>query len=113
MMLPFALLYWLWFASEASNLLNNDWQINLTLFFAGVVTTAPLLCFTGAARRIKYSTLGFFQYIGPSMMFVLAVFLYGEVLTEARLVSFAFVWLALGIFSFDSFRQYRRMRRLA
>ncbi|MFT4994730.1 MAG: chloramphenicol-sensitive protein RarD [Paraglaciecola sp.] len=113
MMLPFAVGYWLWFASGASNLLNNTLEINLILFFAGVVTTAPLLCFTGAARRIKYSTLGFFQYIGPSMMFVLAVYLYGEVLSEARLVTFAFVWLALGVFSFDSFRQYRRMRRLA
>lgn len=113
MMLPFAVVYWLWFASEASNLFSNKMEINLILFFAGVVTTAPLLCFTGAARRIKYSTLGFFQYIGPSIMFVLAVFLYAEVLSGARLVTFAFVWLALGVFSFDSFRQYRRMRRLA
>ena len=113
MMLPFAVVYWLWFASGASNLLNNALEVNLILFFAGVVTTAPLLCFTGAARRIKYSTLGFFQYIGPSIMFVLAVLLYGETLSAARLVTFAFVWLALGVFSFDSLRQYRRMRRLA
>ena len=113
MMLPFAVVYWLWFASGASNLINNALEVNLILFFAGVVTTAPLLCFTGAARRIKYSTLGFFQYIGPSIMFVLAVLLYGETLSAARLVTFAFVWLALGVFSFDSLRQYRRMRRLA
>jgi len=112
MMLPFAVVYWLWFASEASNLFSNALEINLILLFAGVVTTAPLLCFTGAARRIKYSTLGFFQYIGPTIIFVLAVVLYAEVLSEARLITFAFVWLALGVFSFDSFRQYRRMRRL-
>jgi chloramphenicol-sensitive protein RarD len=111
MMLPFAVVYWLWFASEASNLFNKALEMNIILLFAGVVTTAPLLCFTGAARRIKYSTLGFFQYIGPSIMFLLAVYLYGEVLSEARLVTFGFVWLALGIFSFDSFREYRRSRR--
>ena len=111
MMLPLALIYWVWFAGEASNMLTNDWTFNLTLVAAGVVTTAPLLCFTAAARRIMYSTLGFFQYIGPSIMFLLAVFLYGEPLDEARLITFAFVWSALILFSYDSFRQYRVNRR--
>ncbi|UNB80078.1 hypothetical protein MJK72_01610 [Klebsiella pneumoniae] len=45
----------------------------------GVVTTIPLLCFTGAATRLRLSTLGFFQYIGPTLMFLLAVTPYGEV----------------------------------
>jgi chloramphenicol-sensitive protein RarD len=111
MMLPFALVYWLFFAGEISNLFNNDLNMNIILLCAGIVTTAPLLCFTGAARRIKYSTLGFFQYIGPSIMFVLAVYIYGEPLSEARLMTFAFVWLALGVFSFDSFRQYKLAKR--
>ena len=111
MMLPFALVYWLFFAGEISNLFNNDLNMNIILLCAGIVTTAPLLCFTGAARRIKYSTFGFFQYIGPSIMFVLAVYIYGEPLSEARLMTFAFVWLALGVFSFDSFRQYKLAKR--
>ena len=111
MMLPLALIYWVWFASEASNMFNNDLAFNLTLVAAGIVTTAPLLCFTAAARRIMYSTLGFFQYIGPSIMFLLAVFLYGEPLDNARLITFAFVWTALVLFSFDSFRQYRTNRK--
>lgn len=112
MMLPFALYYWWAFAGPASDMLSNTTSFNITLIFAGVVTTAPLLCFTGAAKRIKYSTLGFFQYIGPSIMFLLAVFLYGEPLDEARLITFGFVWVALTIFSFDSFRHYQRERRL-
>lgn len=111
MMLPFAIFYLIFYASEASNLLNNEWSLNLILVCAGIVTTAPLLCFTAAAKRIMYSTLGFFQYIGPSIMFVLAVFLYAEPLSEARLITFAFVWVALAIFSLDSFRAYRTNKR--
>ena len=58
-----------------------------------------------------YSTLGFFQYIGPSIMFVLAVFLYAEPLSDERLITFAFVWLALAIFSIDSLYAYRMNKR--
>ncbi len=112
MMLPFAIWFWWAMASPASNMLNNDLDLNLILIAAGVVTTAPLLCFTAAARRIQYSTLGFFQYIGPSIMFLLAVFLYGEPLDEDRLITFGFVWSALTLFSFDSWRAYQKKSRV-
>ncbi|MDN4502179.1 EamA family transporter RarD [Alteromonadaceae bacterium BrNp21-10] len=112
MMLPFALLYWVFFASADSNMLLNDISVNTLLVFAGVVTTAPLLCFTGAAKRLMFSTLGFFQYIGPSLMFVLAVYLYNEPLQIERLITFAFVWMALFVFSMDSLRHYRQQRKL-
>lgn len=111
MMLPFALGYWWLYGSDGSNLLTNSIDMNLILICAGVVTTAPLLCFTGAARRIKYSTLGFFQYIGPSIMFLLAIFLYGEALEPARLMTFLCVWAALALFSYDSVRSYRQAKR--
>ena len=111
MMLPFAIAYWFVYASDESNMFSNDWSLNLILIGAGIVTTAPLLCFTAAARRIMYSTLGFFQYIGPSIMFVLAVFLYAEPLSDERLITFAFVWLALAIFSIDSLYAYRMNKR--
>jgi chloramphenicol-sensitive protein RarD len=107
MMLPFALFYWISFSSDLSNLTSNDWSLNITLISAGIVTTAPLLCFTAAARRLRYSTLGFFQYMGPSIMFVMAVWLFNEPLDQARLTTFAFVWLALLLFSYDSYRAYR------
>ena len=111
MMLPFAIAYWFVYASDESNMFSNDWSLNLILIGSGIVTTAPLLCFTAAARRIMYSTLGFFQYIGPSIMFVLAVFLYAEPLSDERLITFAFVWLALAIFSIDSLYAYRMNKR--
>ncbi|WP_082633356.1 EamA family transporter RarD [Lacimicrobium alkaliphilum] len=111
LMMPVAIAYWIWFASPASNMFENSTALNLTLMCAGVVTTAPLLCFTGAARRIMYSTLGFFQYIGPSIMFVLAVFLYHEPLHQERLITFALVWTGLALFSFDSYRHFQRNRK--
>ena len=111
-MLPVAVGYWLGWGSEHSDMISNPVSLNLLLVAAGIVTTAPLLCFTSAARRIKYSTLGFFQYIGPSLMFVLAVFLYSEPLEPARLITFGFVWMALVIFSMDSLAAYRQAKKV-
>ncbi|MBN7821502.1 EamA family transporter RarD [Bowmanella yangjiangensis] len=111
LMMPFAIAYWIWLASPASNMFANSWDMNSILICAGIVTTAPLLCFTAAARRIMYSTLGFFQYIGPSIMFVLAVFLYNEPLHQERLITFALVWAGLALFSFDSYRHFRNNRK--
>jgi chloramphenicol-sensitive protein RarD len=111
-MLPFALLYWLVMDTTSGNMLVNSFDLNVTLLLAGVVTTAPLLCFTAAARRIRYTTLGFFQYIGPSLMFLLAVMHYQEPLDTTRVVTFVCVWSGLLIYVYDSLRVYRKSRRL-
>ena len=111
-MLPFALLYWITVDTSSGNMLVNSLDLNMTLLLAGVVTTAPLLCFTAAARRIRYTTLGFFQYIGPSLMFLLAVMLYQEPLDTTRVITFVCVWLGLLIYVYDSFRVYRNSRHL-
>jgi chloramphenicol-sensitive protein RarD len=111
-MLPFALLYWIFMDTTSGNMLVNSLNLNITLLLAGVVTTAPLLCFTAAARRIRYTTLGFFQYIGPSLMFLLAVMIYQEPLDTTRVVTFACVWSGLLIYVYDSLRVYRKSRRI-
>jgi chloramphenicol-sensitive protein RarD len=111
-MLPFALLYWLMMDTSSGNMLTNSFDLNTTLLLAGVVTTAPLLCFTAAARRIRYTTLGFFQYIGPSLMFLLAVLHYQEPLDVTRVVTFVFVWSGLLIYVYDSLRVYRKSRQI-
>ncbi|WP_395339745.1 EamA family transporter RarD [Ningiella sp. W23] len=111
MMLPAAIIYWWFFASVSSDMTLNSSSLNMLLLFAGVLTTAPLLCFTAAARRIKYSTLGMFQYIGPSIMFVLAIAVYGESLSQQRLITFFLVWSALAIYSYDSLHQRNKVRK--
>lgn len=113
-LLPVALIYWwLMTPTSTSNLIDNDFYTNGLLISAGIVTTLPLLCFTGAAKRLQYTTLGFFQYIGPSLMFLLAVVFYGEVFDGERLITFACIWSALAIFSWDSYHQSRKRKRAA
>ncbi|MEZ9892575.1 EamA family transporter RarD [Vibrio lentus] len=111
-MLPIAATYLLFIADSAtSDFSMNPIQLNLLLVAAGVITTVPLLCFTGAATRLKLSTLGFFQYIGPSLMFLLAVLIYGEAFTSDKAITFAFIWGALVIFSFDGLRNNKKNKR--
>ncbi|GAA0605944.1 EamA family transporter RarD [Virgibacillus siamensis] len=68
------------------------------LFGAGIATAIPLLLFAAGAKRIPLSMVGFLQYIAPTLMLILGVFLYGEPFTQAHLVSFVFIWAALIIY---------------
>ncbi len=70
----------------------------LLLLLAGVATTVPLILFTAAARRLRYSTLGMLQFIAPTLQFLVAVLLYGERITIAHAVAFGSIWLALGLY---------------
>ncbi|HEY5710448.1 MAG TPA: EamA family transporter RarD [Allosphingosinicella sp.] len=74
------------------------------LILAGGITAIPLLLFTAAARRLPYSTLGFLQYVAPSLQFLLAVLAFGEPLTRAHAACFAAIWVALAIFSVEGLR---------
>lgn len=110
-MLPVAIIYWVYFVdSTTANLALNSNTLNFTLVMAGVVTTAPLLCFTAAAKRLTLSSLGFFQYIGPSIMFLLAAFYFNEPLYLAEFITFIFIWTALTLYSFDAYHHIKSKR---
>ncbi|MDA9762009.1 EamA family transporter RarD [Desulfobacterales bacterium] len=83
-------------------------QIDLLLMGTSVVTALPLLLFAMSARRVRLTTLGFLQYIAPSCMFVMAVFLYLETFRMEQLISFILIWAALAVYSIDSVVYYRR-----
>jgi len=74
-------------------------QVTLLLGLAGVVTSLPLFCFNSAAKLLPLSTVGFLQYIAPSLQLLLGVFLYGEPFTQTHLVSFGLIWVALGLYT--------------
>lgn len=116
LLFPLAIWYWWQFAdSSAANLFNNSWQLNGYLIAAGLVTTVPLLCFIAGARRLQLSTMGFFQYIGPSFMFVFGVWLYHEPFVAERFFTFGLIWLALVLYTADAWqvnRQYRLQAKL-
>lgn len=77
------------------------------LALSGIVTAVPLLCFGQAARRLPFAMLGFMQYISPSLQFLIALFLFQEKV-RGGWHNYALVWLALVIFSIDSYRWYRQ-----
>lgn len=85
-----------------SAFLSGTVTTDLILPLAGPVTALPLLLFTAAARRLRYSTLGFLQYLAPTGHFLLAVLAYGEPFTADHLVTFAFIWVGLLVFSVDA-----------
>jgi chloramphenicol-sensitive protein RarD len=86
---------------------------DLLLIVGGAVTAIPLLLFTAAAKRLPYSTLGFLQYVAPSLQFLLAVLVFGEPLTPAHIVCFGAIWVALAIFIGEGLRAGRAARAAA
>ncbi len=84
---------------------SQGWSLNLLFIGCGVITSMPLLWFNNAAKRLKLATLGFFQYMAPSIQLVLGVFLYREPFTQTHLISFGLIWAALVLYSMASLRQ--------
>lgn len=78
--------------------------VDLLLVATGLVTALPLLWFVNAARRLRLVTVGFLQFLAPSLQFVLATVAFDEPLEPGRLLSFALVWLAIAVFSIDAVR---------
>ena len=76
----------------------------------GVLTAVPLLLFAIAARRMPLSTLGFIQYLAPSIVFILGLTVFEQPLAPAKLLSFLFIWAAVGIFVADTLHRSRAPR---
>jgi len=81
---------------------------SVVLFLSGVVTAVPLLIFTAAARRLRLMTIGFLQYITPSIHFLLAVGLYGEEFNATHLATFLCIWSGLALYSWSAITLARR-----
>jgi chloramphenicol-sensitive protein RarD len=79
----------------------------LLVALAGVVTAVPLLLYTHAARRLPFSTLGFLQYLAPTMVFLLGLLVFHEPLQRVQLASFALIWAAVAVFCWDLWAKSR------
>jgi chloramphenicol-sensitive protein RarD len=99
--LAFAYIYYL-HATGKGAFLAGFQSFNLLLPLAGILTAIPLLLFNGATRRLRLATIGFLQYITPSMHFLLAVWVYGETFTTVHLLSFVLIWSGLALYSWDA-----------
>ena len=106
-----ALAYITWSYSRGSLSFGaGDAQVDFLLVLAGLVTVLPLVWFNVAAKHLKLTTVGFFQYIAPSMTFLLSVFLYKEVFTQGHVVAFACIWSALLMVSAETALRMRRQQ---
>jgi chloramphenicol-sensitive protein RarD len=92
--------YW---ATTGTGSFGTNGTLTLLFIGAGVMTSLPLLWFNNAAKRLKLSTLGFFQYMAPSIQLMLGVFLYHEPFTHTHAVTFGLIWLALLLYSSTAF----------
>ncbi len=95
LLFPIALGWLVWQAAAGAPIFGTSSDDAALLALAGIVSTTPLLLFTGAARRIPYSTLGMLQFLAPTLQFLCAVWLYGEAFTRAHAIAFAAIWAAL------------------
>jgi len=107
-LVPAALLYLAWVQVRGEGVFGRDGLTDGLILASGVVTAVPLLCFTQAARRLPLSTLGFLQYIAPSMQLALAVWRLNEPFERRHAICFGFIWAGLLIFTIDSLRAFRR-----
>jgi len=86
---------------------GSTWSISLLLFGAGAATVIPLLLFNGSTTRLPLSTVGLLQYITPTIMFVIGIYVNNEDISTTKVLGFAFIWLALAVLSRDLYRSSR------
>jgi chloramphenicol-sensitive protein RarD len=104
---PLSLAAAFWYASNGTGGFGDEFNTTGLLILAGAVTAIPLLLFATAARRMSYASLGFVQYLAPSIAFLLGVFIYGEPLSLTKLACFILIWVSIAIFCADAWRNYR------
>ncbi|ARR04021.1 MULTISPECIES: EamA family transporter RarD [Campylobacter] len=101
---PFALLYLLYLAINNSSEFGINFN-GIMLFLSGFVTILPLLTFNASTKYLKLSTIGFLQYISPTLSMIIAVFIYNETLDFYKIISFALIWISLAIATISNLRR--------
>lgn len=105
--LALAWLGWLHVHGEAAFLAIGP-RTDLLLVGAGVLTIVPFVLFAMGARRLRLGTIGLVQYLTPTLHFLTGVFIFGERLTRADIVTFACIWVGLAIYTIDILRMAQR-----
>lgn len=111
MLFPFALIWMLNFAGDGGAVWGRgDARDVGLLLLSGPLTAFPLILFALAAKRLTLATIGMMQYIGPTLQFLLALIVFGEVFGPTHGIAFALIWLAVIVFSRDGWRTARAIR---
>jgi chloramphenicol-sensitive protein RarD len=111
---PFAIGYAIWIANTGPGIgWGSSAGMNATLMCGAIITAVPLLLFGSAARKIGYSTIGFIQYIGPSIQFLFAIFVYHEPMNAQQIICFGLIWSALALFTWDAVSRFQSASKAA
>ncbi|KQM27728.1 MULTISPECIES: EamA family transporter RarD [unclassified Sphingomonas] len=105
---PIALGYLLFLSGKQPLAFDQGAGMAGLLVLAGAVTTAPLLLFAAAARRLRLATMGMLQFLAPSLQFLLAILVFGETLTPVRMGCFALIWAGLAVYIIGGRKPGRR-----
>ena len=101
---PFALIYLIYLSLVS----NSEFGLNfngIMLFLSGFITILPLLTFNASTKYLKLSTIGFLQYISPTLSMLIAVFVYNETLDLYKIISFVLIWISLAIAAISNLRR--------
>ena len=108
-MLPICGIYAIWqFQSGHPVFAAHETSTAALLVGAGILTAVPLMAFAAATQRLDLATVGMLMYINPTMQFITAIWIFGEPLQTARLVSFGLIWIGLFFFSWSMWQKLRR-----
>ena len=106
---PFALAYIIWgMVSGRGHLFTESIQTDFLLIMAGVVTTLPLYWFGLGAKRISLTSVGFMQYVAPTIMLLLGIFMYREGFPKEKQVAFSAIWVALALYTYSIIKNYKK-----
>lgn len=108
LLLPFAIAWFAFLLSSSQMVFaTGNVSMNIWLMMAGPITALPLLCFALAARRLSLTTIGFMQFLAPTIQFCTGLY-FGEELTTAHLICFGFIWTAVAFFIFDALKSAKK-----
>ncbi|MEO0392116.1 MAG: EamA family transporter RarD [Pseudomonadota bacterium] len=104
LMMPLAIAYigyreWLGFGAIS----HEGLYTHTLLILAGIVTAVPLICYMQGAKTLPLKTMGLLSYLAPSLQLAIGVMLYNEEFSTDTQITFAFIWVALAVYSFDAF----------
>lgn len=102
-----ALTYVTWLGAQGHGHFGGAASDTMLLAGAGIVTAVPLLVYANGAKLVRLSTMGILQYIAPTMIFITAIFVFGEHIDRGRMIAFPLIWSALVVYSIPMIRQMR------
>ncbi len=107
---PLALGYVVWLGVQGTGQFVGNVSDTLLLLGCGAVTAVPLIFYANGAKGLRLTTIAMLQYIAPTMIFLIAVFVFGEPFGTARMIAFPLIWLSLAVFSFSLLKSRRAKR---